>query len=298
VAEEGAGHRVLRLLLDRGHQVVLFTSTDHGGPLSALMVRARTLGVAVRPAEEVRDPDTAGWMRQQRVALVLNVHSLHIINADVLAAPRLGAYNLHPGPLPERAGLQTSSWALYEGAESYGVTLHRMTPEVDAGAIAFADVFPVAPADTGLSVMTACVRRGLRLIEALLEVAERGEAIPARPQDLARRRWFTAGPPNGGRLEWHLAARSVADFVRACDYRPYPSPWGFPWCERDGTRIAILSARALDRAADSVPGTAVHADGGAVLVAARDAWVRVDNVEIAGHILPAAEAIRDSSRLA
>jgi UDP-4-amino-4-deoxy-L-arabinose formyltransferase/UDP-glucuronic acid dehydrogenase (UDP-4-keto-hexauronic acid decarboxylating) len=297
VAEEGAGNRVLHLLSKRGHNVVLFTSTDSDGPLSTLMVRARTLGIEIRAAEEVRDPETAGWMREERVALVLNVHSLHIIDADVLAAPRLGAYNLHPGPLPERAGLHAASWALYEGADRYGVTLHRMSPQVDAGTIAFADDFAIRPADTGLTVMTQCVRHGLRLIEALVEMAERGEAIPAHPQDLARRRWFTAGPPKGGRLDWYLPARRVTDFVRACDYRPFPSPWGFPWCKRGSTRIAILSARALDRAADAIPGTVVHADGGAVLVAATDAWVRVGTVEIAGRTAAAAEAIPHGSRL-
>jgi methionyl-tRNA formyltransferase len=261
------------------------------------MVRALTLGVPIRTAEKVREPETAGWMREQRIALLLNVHSLHIVHSDVLAAPRFGAYNLHPGPLPERAGLHAASWALYEGAERHGVTLHRMGSQVDAGAIAFADDFAIGPADTALSVMTQCVRRGMRLIEALLEVAEHGEAIPAHPQDLARRRWFPAGPPKGGRLEWDLPARRVADFVRACDYRPFPSPWGFPWCKRDGTRIGILSARALGRAADAVPGTVVHAHGGAVLVAASDAWVRVDDVQIAGHTAAAAEAIRHGSRL-
>ncbi len=277
--------------------MALFTSGDHAGPMSRLATRAKTLGVSIRDSSEVRDAETAVWLRAHGVDLVLNVHSLHIVDNDVLAAPPLGAYNLHPGPLPQRAGLHAASWALYEGAQDYGVTLHRMTGKVDGGTIAFADCFGIGPADTGLSVMTECVRRGVRLIDALLEVAERGDAIPAHPQDLAQRRWFMAGPPGGGRLEWNLPARRIADFVRACDYRPFPSPWGFPWCRRKRTRIAILSARAVDRAPDAAPGTVVHTDGGAVLVSASDAWVRVDNVEIGGRAVAAAVALRHGSRL-
>ena len=206
-------------------------------------------------------------------------------------APALGAYNLHPGPLPERAGLHTPSWALYEGATRYGVTLHRMTPEVDAGTIAFADSFEIDAAETGLSLMTRCVRHGMRLVEELLEFAERGEAIPARPQDLTRRRWFCAGPPEEGRLDWHRPARRVTDFVRACDYRPFPSPWGFPRCRADEADIGIITARALEEPTDAAPGTVAHVGGAGVLVAARDAWVRVEDVEVEGRASAAAEVI-------
>jgi methionyl-tRNA formyltransferase len=298
VSEEGAGAKVLQLLVDRGHRVVtVFTRASGTGHTASVAGRAKLLGVPVRDAREVGDAAKADWMRAKGIDLLLNVHSLHIVDATVLEAPTLGAYNLHPGPLPERAGLHAPSWALYEGADRYGVTLHRMTPEIDAGTIAFADNFEIGPTDTGISVMMQCIQRGIRLIEQLLELAERGEAIPSRPQDLTRRRWFSAGPPEGGRLNWHRPARRVADFVRACDYRPFHSPWGFPRCTADDMDIAILTARVIESTKNAAPGTVAHADAGAVLVAAADALVRVDKVEVEGQAYAAAEAIRDGIRL-
>jgi methionyl-tRNA formyltransferase len=298
IAEESAGARSLDLVSARGHEVAaVFTSTGGAGPMSTVAVRARSLGIPVREAHEVREASTAEWLRARGVDLLLNVHSLHILHGDVLDAPTLGAYNLHPGPLPERAGLDTPSWALYEGACRYGVTLHRMTQVVDAGTIAFADDFDIGPTDTGLAVMMQCVRRGVRLIEQLLTFAERGDRIPSRPQDLARRRWFSAGPPNDGRLEWGRPARQITDFVRACDYRPLASPWGFPRCQAGDAEIAILTARVMDRATDAIPGTVISADRGAVAVAASDAWVRVDDVAVAGRPTAAADAIGNVRRL-
>lgn len=297
-AEEGAGVKTLQLLADRDHHVVaVFTGNDDAAPTGPVAGKARSLGVPIRNAQDVRDSATGDWLREQGVDLVLNVHSLHIINPSVLDAPTLGAYNLHPGPLPEWAGLHAPSWALYEGADRYGVTLHRMTPELDAGTIAFADDFEIGAADTGLSVMMQCVRRGMRLIEQLLERAELGRPIPAREQELARRRWFCAGPPEEGRLNWHRSARRVVDFVRACDYRPFRSPWGFPRCTAEETQVAILTARAVEATNRAYPGTVVHADAGAILVAAADAAVRVEKVEVAGQRLLAADAIPDGVRL-
>jgi methionyl-tRNA formyltransferase len=298
VAEEAAGVRALQLLADRGHDVAaVFTSAGSPGSASPVAPRARALGVAVRDAREVRDSGTADWIREQRVELLLNVYSLHIVDAGVLSAPTLGAYNLHPGPLPERAGLHTPSWALYEGATRYGVTLHRMTSSVDAGTIAFADRFDIDSAETGLSLMTRCVRHGMRLVEELLDFIERGEEVPATPQDLKRRRWFCPGPPEDGRLDWDRPARRIADFVRACDYRPFASPWGFPRCRAGDGNVAILSARALEEPTAAAPGTVAHVGGTEILVAARDAWVRVEKVELEGRTFAAAEVIPQGIRL-
>ena len=296
--EGAAGVQVLRLLAARGHRVAAVFSDSRTATTGATVARVATnLGIPVRGAAEVRDPALAGELREEGVDLLLNVHSLHIVDAEVLAAPALGAYNLHPGPLPERAGLHAPSWALYEGDERHGVTLHRMTPGIDEGPIAFAERFEIGARDTALAVMTQCVRRGRRLVERLLDLAERGEPAPTHAQDLGSRRWFGAGPPEGGRLGWDRPARQVADFVRACDYGPYPSPWGFPRSAAAGREVAIAAAQPLPEATDAQAGTVAAAEAGAMLVAAADNWVRVDWVQIASERVPAAEVLRPGERL-
>jgi UDP-4-amino-4-deoxy-L-arabinose formyltransferase/UDP-glucuronic acid dehydrogenase (UDP-4-keto-hexauronic acid decarboxylating) len=296
--EEAAGGQALRLLAKRGHRVAaVFSDSEGSGRGATVADVAATLRIPVRPAAEVCDSTLADELRARGVELLLNIHSLHIVAAEVLAAPRLGAYNLHPGPLPERAGLNAPGWALYEGDEVHGVTLHRMTPGVDEGPIAFIERFDVGTRDTALEVMVRCVRRGLSLVERLLDLAEQGDPIPAHPQDLSRRRWFGAGPPEGGRLDWDRPARRVADFVRACSYGPFRSPWAFPRCAADRGEVAIAAAEALPEPAAARPGTVVAADPGAVLVAAADTWVRVDRVEIGGERPAAAAVLRPGERL-
>jgi methionyl-tRNA formyltransferase len=297
-AEEAAGVQALRLLTAHGHRVVAVL-TDSGEATTGATVAgvASNAGIPLRRGSDVRDPALADELKAEGAHLLLNVHSLHVVDPEVLAAPTQGAYNLHPGPLPERAGLHAPSWALYDGDQTHGVTLHRMTAGVDAGPIAFAERFGVGPRATALGVLTECVRRGLPLVERLLGLAEQGEPVPAHPQDLARRRWFGAGPPEGGRLEWDRPARRVVDFVRACDYGPFPSPWGFPRCAAVEREVAIAAAQALDEPADAEPGTVAAADGAAVSVAAADAWVRVEQVEVAGTRVPAAQVLRPGERL-
>jgi methionyl-tRNA formyltransferase len=297
--EEAAGVQALRLLKRRGHEVVtVFTDSRGAGSSASVASTAESLGVPVRAASEVRGPAPADWLREQQVELLLSVHARHLIHADLLAAPALGAFNMHPGPLPECAGLDVQSWALYEGADRHGVTLHHMTPEFDAGPIVFADAFDLRADDTGLSVLIQCVRRGLKLVERLLELLERGEPVPANSQDLERRQWFGGGPPNGGMLDWSRSARRAVDFVRACDYTPFPSPWGLPRCLADGLEVAVTGASVSGKHGGTAPGTVAHERDGAVLIAAADAWVRVEQVEVGGRRRPAADVLRDGARLA
>lgn len=296
-AEESAGVQALRLLAMRRHEVVaVLAGSAAGGPGASVAGVARELGLPVQPAKRMSEAAFAEEF--SGLDLLLNVHSLHIADPAVIAAPRLGAFNLHPGPLPEYAGLDVVSWAIYEGEQRHGVTLHRMTPEVDAGPIAFAAHFPVSDTDTGLKVMTRCVHHGRTLVESLLTCAERGEPIPATPQDLARRRWFGAGPPDGGRLRWEQPAKRVVNLVRAADYRPFRSPWGTPTCRLGRDQIGVVAASCEAAASPGAPpGTVGLRDGGSVLVAAADAWVRVERIRVDGRERDAATALAPGERL-
>src|SRR5688572_15420172 len=223
-AEESAGTQVLKKLLADDHEVVAVLTSE--GERAAVARRATAAALEVMPARLVRDDAFAEWLRERDVDLLLNVHSLHIAASSVVAAPRIGSFNLHPGPLPAYAGLNAPSWAIYHGEEMHGVTLHWMDPGIDTGAVAYAEQFPIAEHDTGLSVAVHCIRLGVPLVERLLDVAAHDpDAIPAQAQ-AGERRYYGSEPPEGGWLSWARTAREVVDFVRAADYTPFASPWG------------------------------------------------------------------------
>jgi UDP-4-amino-4-deoxy-L-arabinose formyltransferase/UDP-glucuronic acid dehydrogenase (UDP-4-keto-hexauronic acid decarboxylating) len=254
---------------------------------------AEQLGVPVVASERVRDAETADWIRDEGVDLLLNVHSLYLIHGDVVAAPAIGSFNLHPGPLPEYAGLNTPSWAIYNGESQHGVTVHWMEPGVDTGAIAYDARFDLTDADTGLSVSARCVREGVPLIERLLAAAAADPAaIPRREQDLSRRHYYKrAEIPDDGRIVWTRPARRIVDLVRASDYFPFPSPWGIPTTELGGAELGIVRAARTGTPTTASPGSVTTDAEGTVLVAAADEWVRVERVLADGRPRPAAEVL-------
>jgi methionyl-tRNA formyltransferase len=283
-AEEAAGARALRLLARSGHDVVgVLAGRGNSGRASVTAAAAARAGIPVVPAETVDDGALAALLDEHQIDLFLNVHSLRILGPEVLVTPRIGAFNLHPGPLPRYAGLNAPSWAIYEQESTFGCSMHWMTPELDAGPIAYAARFDVDPRETALSLSLKCVEHGLPLLERLLTHAATGEAIPAQAQSAAERRRLPPGPPGDGWVPWAAAAARVDALARACAYAPFPSPWGWPRTHVAGREVAITRLRPTGRPADAGPGTVGASVDGGVLVATRDEWVAVDEVQVAGE---------------
>ncbi len=292
-AEESAGVQVLRALSAGGHRIARVYAQASSAEMRGVTVGrlAESLGLPLEDAARVKDPAVANELRAEGVDLLLNVHSLYLVHEEVLRAPRIGAFNLHPGPLPRYAGLNAPSWAIYHGESEYGVTVHWMEPGVDTGAIAYQTYFPIAPDETGFSLSARCVKEGVPLIlRAVEDAAGDAAAIPRVAQDLSQRSYFVKRKvPEGGRVAWTRPAREVANLVRAADYYPFRSPWGTPRAMRGASRIGILKAMDTGIVTIAEPGTVARApDGKGVLVACADAFVRVTLVRVDDKTVDAA----------
>jgi methionyl-tRNA formyltransferase len=265
VCGEAAGARLLQALARSGQELVVVLAAGPAVPLAA------RLGLRVLAPARVREPGFAGELAAAGVELLLNVHSLFLLPDDVLRVPTRGAWNLHPGPLPRYAGLNAPSWAIYHGETRHGVTVHRIESGIDTGDIAFQEIFAVTESDTGLSLALRCAEKGVALLQPLLDP---GTEIPRLPQDAARRSYFGRGVPQQGRIEWSAPARRIYDFVRACDYHPFPSPWGVPRAQLGQDEVEVRKVALTGEPSDARPGTVKTRDSG-TLVACADEWLRL-----------------------
>jgi methionyl-tRNA formyltransferase len=298
VASEAMGIHVLRLIVRSGHRLVAVLAAPPKSGYEGVNVPdvARGLGIPVWPAELVKRPTLAQTIRDEHVDLVINVHSLHVVCSEVLAAPGIGAFNVHPGPLPRYAGLNAPSWAIYHGETRHGVTVHWMGPEIDAGPVAYARPVDVEPGDTGLSLFVRCARAGEALLDELVRAAAADpRSIPRIEQDPAQRRYFGAGPPGDGRLAWTKPARDIVNFVRAADFRPLRSPWGHPRALMGGTEVGVASAQVTGSPTARPPGSIGRIGAHGVEVAAADEWVLVREVVRDGRLRPACELVPGAS---
>jgi methionyl-tRNA formyltransferase len=300
VGEGSAGVQTLHALAGMGHRIVAVMAASSRRTPGALTLWevARNLDYETWPATLVRDPGLAERLTAAGVDILLNVHSLFIVNREVLKAPRLGSFNMHPGPLPRYAGLNAMCWAIYRGEPAHGVTIHEMAPEIDAGPIIYQEMFDVDEHETGLSLTVKCVKAGVGLLERLLRAASADPwVIPRTPQDLSRREYFGAEVPQRGCLVWSRPSRDVVNFVRACDFTPFPSPWGHPRSRVGDETISIVRAFRTGEAAAVPAGTIGRCSDAGVHVATEDEWVLVPQVLVAGQRTNPATLLKPGDRL-
>jgi UDP-4-amino-4-deoxy-L-arabinose formyltransferase/UDP-glucuronic acid dehydrogenase (UDP-4-keto-hexauronic acid decarboxylating) len=300
VGAESAAIQVLNGLAGSGHTVVGVLADEPTVSVGeGLSGAAGRLGIETIEASNVKDPAFAGWIVEREVDLLLNVHSLSIAADAVVGAPRIGSFNLHPGPLPGYAGLNVFCWAIYNGESRHAVTLHWMDAGLDTGLIAYEEWFPIADRDTGLSVFSKCVRAGVPLVFRLLEQAATDPSgIPRRRQVGERRLYLRRDVPHGGPIEWSQPARRLRDLVRACDFGPFPSPWERPVAMLGEVPTTITAAALTGERCASPPGTIGGVDDDGVRVATADEWLIVRGTTGDGRPVPPIDSLESGRRVA
>jgi len=85
--------------------------------------------------EEIRTHKTRRMLRQLKPDIFLFCPFSKIAGPKFIKIPKIGAFNVHLGKLPEYRGALSSFWVLRFGDEMAGATFHRVVPEIDAGEI-------------------------------------------------------------------------------------------------------------------------------------------------------------------
>ena len=94
--------------------------------------------------------------------------SSRILPREVIAVPRLGILNSHPGLLPAYRGVDTIAWAVLNG-DPAGVTIHFIDPGIDTGPIVSQEAVELAPGDTLASINRRAALAAGRLMANVVE---------------------------------------------------------------------------------------------------------------------------------
>jgi methionyl-tRNA formyltransferase len=203
------------------------------------------------------------------------------IPAEVIGLPRLGAINFHDALLPRYRGPNATGWAFRNGDTETALTIHRLTPDFDAGAILAQERIPItdddnfSTLDAHWDVVTPVVLR------TALERIARGEA--GEPQDETLASEAGLFEEAWRQIDWTQPARTIHNQVRSwIGWRDIP-PCALG--EVAGKPLRITRTQLLHEADFPVsqlnPGTVLYEDAGRMVVQCGDsplallAWTEV-----------------------
>ena len=268
----------LRALAEAGHEIAaVYTRAAKPAGRRGLELQpspverlARERGLPVLTPATLKSDEAVETFRAHNADAAVVVAYGLILPKPVLAAPRLGCFNVHASLLPRWRGAAPINRAIMAGDKESGITIMQMDEGLDTGAMAMAERVPVGPDMTAGDLHDVLARLGADLMLRALAAAERS-SLSLMPQDEAGVTYAAKIGKDETRIDWDRPASQVHNHIRGL--APFPGAW----FEFAGTRVKAL--RSTVGEGSGKPGTALDDH---LTIACGDGAVRLTQVQRAG----------------
>ena len=161
----------------------------------------------------------------------------YIIPKEVFTLPKFGTTNIHPSYLPVHRGQHVINWAIINGENETGVTIHFIDEGIDTGDIILQKKVPILFEDTAKTLHDKIYREACELLIYLLNCVASGKQIKRKKQDATKASYLKPRVPEDGRINWDKSGLEIYNLIRAL-VKPWPGAYS---CIR-GKKIIIWSA--------------------------------------------------------
>lgn len=240
-------------------------------------------GLAVDQPPSVRKPTYAPKLAALDLDLIVVVAYGKILPPAILAAARLGCWNIHASLLPRHRGAAPIQWSILSGDEVTGVTLMQIDEGLDSGPMLLKQTLPIADDDTAGTLHDKLARVGAEVLLTGLAKLREGTLTPT-PQDSSLVTLAPLLKKDDGRIAWSEPRKQVALRIRAMD------PWPGAFTTLDGEALKLWRPMMVEVACDGIaPGTVVDSHAGLLVVACGDGALAMGELQLPGRRrLPAA----------
>ena len=233
-------------ILGAGHEVVA-AYTQPSRPagrgmaerVSAVQRFAETAGIQVLTPKRLKgEAEQRTFADLDADAAVVVAYGL-LLPAPVLAAPRLGCFNLHASALPRWRGAAPIQRAVMAGDRETAVMVMRMAEGLDTGPVCLAERVAIGPDTTAGELHDDLARLGAGLMVRALGALERG-SLNCTPQPASGTTYAAKIDKAEARIDFARPAPEVHNLIRGLS--PHPGAWFETAATGKPERVKVLRA--------------------------------------------------------
>lgn len=176
-------------------------------------------GIATLKPLKIRTAEFLAEIKSYQPDLLVVVAYGRILPQEILDSPRLMPINLHASLLPRHRGAAPIEGAILAGDRETGVTIMRITQQMDAGPMILKRAIPIAADDTQGSLKAKLAELGAAAMLEALDLIARGSATET-PQDDALATYTAPVKKTDAIIDWNGDAARIERMTRA--YDPWP----------------------------------------------------------------------------
>jgi len=265
----------LRACAARGEVVAVYTQPDRPAgrgrqlQMSSVKQTALELGLPVLQPLNFKSEEALEVLRSHAADLMVVVAYGLILPQAVLDAPRLGCWNVHASLLPRWRGAAPIQRAIEAGDTVTGVCLMQMEKGLDTGPVLLQLQTPIGPKDNGGSLHDRLAQLGAEVLHDGLTLVRAGMTLQAEAQPEAGVTYARKIDKAEAKLDWSLAAKTLADRIRAFN------PWPVAETELQGERVRVYQAVVLGDDSGNPTGTVLAAGKDGIDVACGQGTLRL-----------------------
>jgi len=198
-----------------------------------------TMGIKLIEAENVNDDIIIEQLVSANVNIVFSMKSRWIIKKRFIEIFKGNVINIHQGNLPFERGGTTASQRILNDVKKVGVTIHVITPNIDAGAILYKETTDLKlsrPTQDDMNDvnMSLSIKVLVQLLDDLENCREIKESFQDNDKAIYLPQLYTE---LNGAIDWSWTAEEIERFVRTFG-PPFPGAFTF----YDGKKISILKS--------------------------------------------------------
>ncbi len=192
-------------------------------------------GLEIKQPAKITAADFTAWLAAEAPDLVITAAFGRLLPPALLALPAIGCINLHASYLPYYRGAAPIHRAVIEGVSYSGVSIIKMSPELDAGDIIMQEKEDISPLDTAGMLHDRLAERGASLLLRSVNALAAGRAS-AQPQEHAKATYAPPLGPEDERLNWNSSSAQIYNRIRGLN------PWPGAYTTFQGKRLKIWRA--------------------------------------------------------
>jgi|LGOV01.1.fsa_nt_gb methionyl-tRNA formyltransferase len=221
------GHQLgvigLKSLSDSPHEIVgVYTTKTDDDWYSGVDEFAESNNLYHVTGLGVNDDEIISIISDLNPDIIVSVNFNQIIGEQLIAVPKLGCINVHASLLPKYRGRAPLNWAILNGEEQVGVTVHYIDKGIDTGDIILQNSIKISQEYIG-EILSKVKEEYSTIIVDALDLIAKKDFKPIR-QGVPQIKYWEKRSPKDSLLDCSYDVNFSYNLVRASS-KPYPGAY-------------------------------------------------------------------------
>lgn len=282
----------LRLLLENNHKIsCVVTQPDRqkgrGLHLEGTAVKELALKSSLRlyQPEKINTPEALGFLRELSSDLFVVISYGQILAQNILDIPKIMPINVHASLLPLYRGAAPINWALIRGEAKSGISIMKITLQMDSGPIILQREIAIQKEDNASILSVKLSSLGAEVLLEALNLIAKG-IFNLTPQDQEKATLAPKLSRHDGLIKWEQTAISISNLIRGC------AGWPGSYTHYHGKLLKIYESAvdmSLCHQFTMSPGQIIAVSKDGIVVATGEKNLVIQRLQIEGKRIMSAE---------